>query len=71
MKILTTKFVNGRLDLPEGALQEGDVVTLLVSEREETFDLTPQERSLLAEAIAQIERGQGVDGWRLLGDLKG
>jgi hypothetical protein len=42
MKILTAKFVNGRLDLPEGSVREGDTVTLLVPEQEEEFSLTPE-----------------------------
>jgi hypothetical protein len=71
MRILTAKFVNGRLDLPDGSVHEGDTVTLLVPESEKAFDLTDEERTKLAEAVAEIDRGAGVDGWRLLDDLKG
>ena len=71
MKILTAKFVDGRLDVPEGAVSEGDTVTLLVPESEEDFELTATEQEHLAEAIAQADRGDGIDGWKLLEELKG
>ncbi len=70
MKILTAKYVDGHLDVPEGSFQEGDVVTLLVSEAEEEFSLTADERSRLQEAIAQAELGEGMDGWQLLSELR-
>jgi hypothetical protein len=70
MKVLTAKVMDGgRLDLPEGSLQAGDTVTLLVPEAEEGFALSPEEKSLLLEAIAQADRGEAVDGWRLLSEL--
>jgi hypothetical protein len=46
-------------------------MTLLVSEREEDFSLTPEEQSRLAAALAQADRGEGVDGWKLLEELQG
>jgi hypothetical protein len=70
MKVLTARFVNGHLDLPDGAIGEGEVVTVLVSEPEEEFDLTPEERSRLTAALAQAERGEGKDGWQLLDELR-
>ena len=70
MRILTAKVVNGRLDVPDGTLHEGDTVTLLVPESEEAFDLSAQERAQLEEAMAQMDRGEGTDGWRLLESLK-
>jgi len=70
MKVLTAKVVAGRLDVPEGILEEGATVTLLIPEDEEGFRLSPEEQTLLAEAIAQSERGEVVDGWQLLDELK-
>jgi hypothetical protein len=70
MKVLTAKVMDsGRLDVPEGSLQEGDTVTLLVPEAGEAFELSPEEKSLLLEAIAQADRGEFVDGWQLLAEL--
>lgn len=70
MKILTAKYIDGRLDLPEGSLNEGDVVTLLVPERESEFGLTPEETTRLHAAIAQAEKGEATDGWNLLDELR-
>lgn len=71
MKILTAKVVNGRLDVPEGTLNEGDTATLLVADAERTFGLTSDERVLVREAMAELDRGEGTDGWRLLESLEG
>ena len=70
MKILTAKYINGRLDLPEGSLNEGDIVTLLVADEEEQFSLTPEETSRLEAAIAQANKGGSTDGWNLLEELR-
>ena len=70
MKILTAKYINGRLDLPEGSLNEGDVVTILVADEEEQFSLTPEETSRFESAIAQANKGESTDGWNLLEELR-
>jgi hypothetical protein len=70
MKVLTAKVVGGKLDVPEGTLEEGATITLLVPEAEEGFTLSPEEQALLLKAIGQAERGEVVDGWRLLDDLR-
>lgn len=70
MKVLSASVLDhGRLDVPEGSLQKGTTVTLLVPEDEEAFDLSPADKSLLLEAIAQAGRGETVDGWQLLAEL--
>jgi hypothetical protein len=69
MKVLTARVVDGRLDLPEGSLQEGATVTLLVPEAEAGFRLSPEERALLQKSIDQADRGEVVDGWQLLDEL--
>ena len=71
MKVLTAKVMDGgRLDVPEGSFQKGDTVTLLVPEAEEGFSLSAEERSFLRESITQANRGEVVDGWKLLADLE-
>ena len=70
MKVLTARYREGRLDVPEVTLRDGDTVTLLVPEGgDEGFTVSPEERALLKEAIEQGRRGEGVDGWKLLDDL--
>ncbi len=70
MKLLTARFLDGHLDIPEGCLKEGDVVTLLVPEADHGFELTPQEKTLLLESIAQADRGEIIDGWQLLDEIR-
>lgn len=70
MKILRAKYINGRLDLPEGSLNEGDIVTLLVADEDEQFSLTPEETSRLEAAIAQANKGESTDGCNLLEELR-
>ena len=73
MKVLTAKVVDGQLDVPEGTLEEGITVTLLVPEREDEdgFDVTDEEKAFLLESLEQARRGEGVDGWQLLDGLRG
>lgn len=70
MKVLTAKVVDGKLDVPDGTLEEGATVTLLLPEAEEGFTLSQEEQELLLEAIRQADRGEVVDGWKLLDDLR-
>jgi hypothetical protein len=71
MKLLSAKVVDGRLDLPEGTLREGALVTVLVPEDETGFELTEAEQEELAAAVAEADRGESVDGWQLLDELRG
>lgn len=71
MNIVTGKLVHGRIDVPGDVLTEGSVVTMLVSEGEEGFELPPELEDELVEAMAEADRGEMVDGWELLRDLKG
>jgi hypothetical protein len=62
MKMLTAKVVRGQLDLPEGLLEEGSTVTVLIPEAEEGFDLSEDEVAFIRESMDQIARGDWVDG---------
>lgn len=71
MKVLTARVMDGgRLDVPEGSLQAGETVTLLVPEGDEGFHLSAEQKSFLLESIAQSDRGEVVDGWQLLAELE-
>ena len=70
MKLLSAKVVDGHLDLPEDALEDGVTVTILIPERPGGFELTDVQRLELAQALAEADRGEGVDGWRLLEELE-
>lgn len=68
--MLTAKVIDGQLDLPEGILEEGVTVTLLVPEKDEDFKLTEEQQEELAQALAEADRGEGVDGWQFLAELR-
>lgn len=71
MEMFTAKVVNGRLDVPEGSIPDGAEVIVLVPDDDESgFTLTEAERAELTEAIEQLRRGEGIDGWELLRELK-
>lgn len=71
MKMFSAKVVDGRLDVPDGALPEGTTVTVLVPDEDDAgFKLSESEENELLEAIAACERGEFVDGWQLLRELK-
>lgn len=71
MKLLTTTVIDGRLDVPPGTLVEGSRVTILVPDDEVGFELSEDQRRELAEAISEADRGEGVDGWQLLAEIRG
>ena len=51
-------------------LAEGSIVTVLLRDNEEAFELTPGEEDELLDSIAQIEGGQFVSGEQLLERLR-
>lgn len=71
MKMLTARVIEGRLDLPSDALREGETVTVLIpEENEQGFHLSQQDQKELQAAVAEVERGEVVDGWELLDGLR-
>lgn len=69
MKVLTATVVDGHLDLPPGSLDEGATVTILIPEDGRGFELSEEQRQELDQAIAEADRGEGIDGWQLLREL--
>ena len=68
---MTTGIVRrGVVELDDKDLPDGTPVTVIVREREETFELSPDEEARLLEAIAQVERGEYEDGRELLRELR-
>lgn len=67
--MFSAKVVDGQLDLPEGELEDGVTVMILVPEDSGGFELTDEQRKELLEAVAEADRGEGVDGWQLLDEL--
>jgi hypothetical protein len=54
----------------EGApFSEGEKVTILAHDGNETFHLSPDEKRQLIESIAQADRGEFVDAEELLAEV--
>ena len=70
MRIATGKVVHGKLELDGDSLEEGATVTVLVPERDEIFELTPDEEAALEESLNQAAAGQFVDAEALLWELR-
>jgi hypothetical protein len=69
MKMLSAKVVDGQLEVPEGTLEDGVTVTILIPEPDGSFELSEEQRRELAEALTEADRGEGIDGLGLLGEL--
>ena len=70
MKVMTARVVDGKIDLGDTPLEEGARVAVLISEGS-AFELSEADQQELEEALAEIERGEYVDGRQLLRELKG
>jgi hypothetical protein len=72
MEMFTAKVHHGKVDVPDGSsLPEGARVIVLVPDDDELgFRLSEAQRAELNEAMDQLRRGEGVDGWELLRELK-
>jgi len=70
MRIATGKVIQGKLELEGDSLEEGAIVTVLVPEPDETFELTPEEETALEESLNQAAQGRFVDAESLLRELR-
>ena len=69
MKIATGTVTNGRILLEGASFCEGEKVTVLSYEERAPFRVTPEEKRLLLESIAQADRGEFVDADQLMAEL--
>ncbi|HKO54584.1 MAG TPA: hypothetical protein VJ276_01830 [Thermoanaerobaculia bacterium] len=69
MKIVTGKVLDGQIVVDGHPFTEGEKVTVLGHGDSERFRVTPEEKRLLLESIAQANRGELVDAEELLAEL--
>ena len=69
MKIVTGTVSHGRIVVEGDPFSEGEKVTILGHEGNETFHVTASEKRELLESIAQADRAEFVDGETLLSEL--
>lgn len=70
MKIITGTVLNGRIVVEGERLTEGEKVTILTREGNESFRVSGEEKRILLESIGQADRGEFVDGDELLKELE-
>ncbi|HEX3069886.1 MAG TPA: hypothetical protein VHX14_15055 [Thermoanaerobaculia bacterium] len=69
MKIISGTVLEGRIIVEGERLTEGEQVTVLRHEGNETFQVSPEEKRMLLESIAQADRGEFVDVDELLNEI--
>ncbi len=69
MKLVTAQVIDGKIEVPP-EIVDGSQVAILAADDEAPFALSPGEEEELSEALAEIEAGRYVDGWKLLEELK-
>ena len=69
MKIATGTVTDGQIVVEGQPFAEGEKVTVLGYEDDESFRLSPEEKKQLLESIAQADRGEFVDAEQLLAEL--
>jgi hypothetical protein len=70
MRVLSGKVVDGHIEVHDDGLEDGTTVTVLVPERDADFTLNPEQVGKLEASLDQATRGEVVDGWQLLRDLR-
>jgi hypothetical protein len=70
MLITTGKVLDGTIKVDTQSLPEGAIVTVLVLEGDETFELRSEEEAKLLAAIAEAERGETTSGSSVLEQIR-
>lgn len=70
MKLITGTVVGGKVEIPPETLAEGESVAVLVPEIEEAIQLGAEEEDELLQALAEVRRGEFVDGVELLREIR-
>jgi hypothetical protein len=69
MKVATGKVIEGKVVVEGLPLEEGSLVTVLARDREETFQLSPEEEAEILLSIAEADRDETLSGDEVLQSL--
>jgi hypothetical protein len=69
MKVITGTVMHGRIVVEGAPFSEGEKVTILGHDGNETFRVSAEEKRQLLASVAQADRGEFVDGEELLSEL--
>ena len=70
MRVTTGKVVAGRIEVPGESFVEGEAVTVLAPEGDETFTLDAEDETALLAAMAEGDRGDVVSVEEFFRDLE-
>jgi hypothetical protein len=70
VKITTGTVTHGAIVVDGQLFSEGEKVTVLSYGDSKPFRVSPEEKRLLLESIAQADRGEFVDAYALLDELE-
>ncbi len=70
MKVITGTVVDGKIEVPAGALSDGESVAILARGSDEPIRLTAEQDEELSRAVEEIRRGKFVEGDELLAELR-
>jgi hypothetical protein len=68
--MVTGKVVDGKVVVEGDPLPEGATVTVLLPADDETFELTDEQWAELKEAVAEMDRGQGIPAQEVLAAIR-
>jgi hypothetical protein len=69
VKITTGTVMHGQIMVEGQPFAEGETVTILIHDESGSFRVSPEEKRLLLESLAQADRGEFVDVDELLAEL--
>jgi hypothetical protein len=69
VRVATGRVVDGKVVVDGDVLEEGTVVTVLAVDDDESFDLSSDQEQELRLAIAEADRGEGVEAETFLEQL--
>lgn len=70
MTMVTGKVVNGHIEVEDFELPDGAEVTVMYGADDRCVELTPEMEAELEESIAEIERGEYIDGDEVIRELR-
>jgi hypothetical protein len=69
MRVASGKVVHGQI-VYEGEFPEGASVTLIADDHEAGFEVSPELKAVLLDAIAECDRGEKIPADELLRELQ-
>jgi hypothetical protein len=69
VRVATGRVIDGKVVIEGEPLEEGAIVTVLAAGDEESFTLPPEQEQALRLAIAEADRGEGIEAEAFLEHL--